>query len=481
MNFSSSSNFLPLLAFLSLLSPVLSFLTTPSILRFFSPHPMDSLAAFYVAGVSASIARKVHEKVTLPFIDERFHLAQTATYCCHRFSEWDNKITTPPGLYLLGTAYSHVLSLLGVKDSCGFTALRSLNLVGGIVVLPGLLSLVKTRNYKKLNIVSLPLLYTYYFLFYTDVWSTIFVVAGVVAVISQPNLKGLIICNVVGFLGLWFRQTNILWIAMCAVILIEQRIRSLGSVVSIKLFLRQSIWNIRLFVPFAVNAALFAAFIKYNGGITFGDKENHKLSLHLVQVFYCWCFVGVLTSPLWFSRKTIQDYIKFATGRYGLHLFLTLASYFAIFAIVKNFTVVHPFLLADNRHYTFYIYRRILSKPWAKYALVPVYHFFTWLIPYILSRTPGESRFRLSGVGILAFVTITTLTIIPSPLFEPRYYIVPLVIFRLFTKSQASPYETRNHLCEFVWYLMINAMVFIVFFSYEFRWLTEEGIQRIIW
>jgi alpha-1,2-glucosyltransferase len=36
--------------------------------------------------------------------------------------------------------------------------------------------------------------------------------------------------------------------------------------------------------------------------------------------------------------------------------------------------VAHPFLLADNRHYAFYLWRRIIDlHPYARYALAPGY------------------------------------------------------------------------------------------------------------
>jgi hypothetical protein len=36
--------------------------------------------------------------------------------------------------------------------------------------------------------------------------------------------------------------------------------------------------------------------------------------------------------------------------------------------------VVHPFLLADNRHYPFYIWRRIINRhAYSRYTLAPMY------------------------------------------------------------------------------------------------------------
>lgn len=34
-----------------------------------------------------------------PYLDEIFHIPQAQKYCQLRWTEWDDKITTPPGLY----------------------------------------------------------------------------------------------------------------------------------------------------------------------------------------------------------------------------------------------------------------------------------------------------------------------------------------------------------------------------------------------
>ena len=46
----------------------------------------------------------VMRAVPAPYMDEPFHVAQTAEYCAGRWAVWDEKITTFPGLYLLGAA-----------------------------------------------------------------------------------------------------------------------------------------------------------------------------------------------------------------------------------------------------------------------------------------------------------------------------------------------------------------------------------------
>ena len=291
------------------------------------------------------------------------------------------------------------------------------------------------RNYWKTNIAALPLLYTYFFLFYTDVWSTIFVVWAILAVTTFPTAKGAIICNVAAFASMWFRQTNVIWLAFAAVVFVDRRRKRQASFVAeLKLFFSQCLRDWPLLLPFAINIGLFAAFVVYNEGITFGDKDNH----------------------------TVFTAVAFAV----------------IYFIIVNLSVVHPFLLADNRHYTFYIFRKIIRRPYANFLLVPAYHFSTWVVFHLFLKSQSASSLTLGPMGILAWAGACVLTLVPSPLFEPRYYILPLVTLRLFTKPDPG---TRTHMLEFVWYLLINALVFIVFFSYEFSWPTELAPQRIIW
>ena len=44
-----------------------------------------------------------------PYMDEPFHVKQTQEYCAGNWSVWDEKITTFPGLYLLGAGVAAVV------------------------------------------------------------------------------------------------------------------------------------------------------------------------------------------------------------------------------------------------------------------------------------------------------------------------------------------------------------------------------------
>lgn len=430
-------------------------------------------------------AKLVNEAAATPFIDERFHLKQCQTYCAGKWSHWDPKITTPPGLYILGYAYSWIAGkIIRVPNACGSTGvLRSLNLAGGLVAMPLVLRQFKRYcldQFWTANIVAQPLLFTYYFLFYTDIWLAILVGASLACAFSAADKRGITVIGAAfAFASLWFRQTNAVWLVFAAIVAVERRAGTMRDNPSfIDRVLRcakTAITNWIMLVPYCIVLGICLVFLKINGGITLGDKDNHAMSLHLVQVFYCATFAAVFTWPVWISKRTFTDYAKFWLGPYGLNILFNACACYGILVVAKKFTLAHPFLLADNRHYTFYIYRRILSRPHSHLFLVPIYHFSTWVVFDALKRA---RRLALGPLSMIAFAVASAATLAPSPLFEPRYYIVPILLLRIFIH----PRNSSRHVLEYVWLNGINAATTLIFLKREFAWASEPGaIQRIIW
>lgn len=197
-------------------------------------------------------------------------------------------------------------------------------------------------------------------------------------------------------------------------------------------------------------------------------------------------------------------------------------------AIVHYNTLIHPFTLADNRHYMFYVFRyTILRHPLIKYALVPVYVLCIWLVfgalgslPTATTTTATTSPSKLRSVdnksemamrnpakaewtlGIaksststsftLIWLLATTLSLITAPLVEPRYFIIPWVFWRLHVPAsnhvlaipgigQASA-ETIRLWGETVWFLGVNLVTCMIFLHRGFEWASEPGVlQRFMW
>lgn len=201
--------------------------------------------------------------------------------------------------------------------------------------------------------------------------------------------------------------------------------------------------------------------------------------------------------------------------------------------IVHYNTIVHPFTLADNRHYMFYVFRLLLRHPLIKYASVPVYALCAWAAITALgglfegpkSSRPPPTRteikhnlqYRLPPPPpnlapgnrvsfVLVWLLATSLSLITAPLVEPRYFIIPWLIWRLHVPSSSSESPDwgaeaqhpdghsssishamcHNHdhrlWLETIWFLAVNWATGHIFLHRGFEWPHEPGtVQRFIW
>ena len=141
-----------------------------------------------------------------------------------------------------------------------------------------------------------------------------------------------------------------------------------------------------------------------------------------------------------------------------------------LFLIIQNNTLVHPYLLADNRHYTFYIWNRFFGKyDWAKFAAIPA---------YIFGLMSMFKAMKSSTVGFkLVFPIAIFLALCLQKLIEIRYFLVPFLFLRLDSKTV----NLRNVLIELCLYLIINSATFYLFFTKEIKWKNYVETQRLIW
>lgn len=300
--------------------------------------------------------------------------------------------------------------------------------------------------------------------------------------------------------------------------------------------------------PYLTLLALFATFILWNGGVVLGDKSNHIATLHLPQLLYLWPLITffswphlypyLLTLPFWLLTKTpglnaLETNLIFRrrqlTPRPWLFLLCTLL---AALAVHYN-TIIHPFTLADNRHYTFYIFRLLLRRPWTKYAVTPIYVACAWSSIQALGARPppsppsaapeAKSTTAALRAGehpngphpldlpngtlpaktsfVLIWLATSALQLVTAPLVEPRYFILPWMFWRLHLPLQRSglqvaadaPEEAgtwrtwiagwdHRMLLETAWLATINLATCYIFLTWEFRWPQEPGTtQRFMW
>lgn len=126
------------------------------------------------------------------YMDEIFHVPQAEAFCRLRFDHYHPAITTFPGLYLLATAAYRLVGLpLGIRLDVQF--LRAINVLLAAALLETLMR-VRQRLFPSeeptlpsLVIATFPISFFFYFLFYTDTASTLFVTAAYL--VSLPDCR----------------------------------------------------------------------------------------------------------------------------------------------------------------------------------------------------------------------------------------------------------------------------------------------------
>lgn len=431
-------------------------------------------------------------------------------------------------------------------------------------------SQILSDAHSALNISLFPPLFFFSGLYYTDVISTLLVLLSYHTFVkskpSNPTFWHALQTIGVGILALLFRQTNIFWVAvfpagLAVIASLKDRApekvgtKRLGVVdtllqswqegimydvpveeASLQDFvilpisvviaaMRSPLIVLKVILPYSALLALFGAFVAWNGGVVLGDKSNHVATIHTPQMLYLWPYIGLFSLPLLLSpllkpvihflpNGWLKSYFRANfTGSSEMSapgfLSTVLCLAFGLVAIHYN-TIVHPFTLADNRHYTFYVFRILFRHPSIKYLAVPIYCSLAWLAVQVLGPTSsvemtrrqktnsttasfnGEDRKPCQASFIFIWIVTTALSVVTTSLVEPRYFIIPWVMWRLhvptISASQSSSLSTGKALydlrlwLETAWHLAIDATLGYLFLYRGFSWSSEPGvIQRFLW
>ncbi len=117
---------------------------------------------------------------------------------------------------------------------------------------------------------------------------------------------------------------------------------------------------------------------------------------------------------------------------------------------------------------------------------------------------PGMTT-NTSFLWLRGFLICTALVTVPTPLVEPRYFLIPLIIlrtqpegFRTLSVQRASSGVDKNGRAavttgleiatarrdvwiEYGWYSLINLATLSLFLGYRFRWEGWDGWMRFMW
>ena len=371
-------------------------------------------------------------------------------------------ITTPPGLYVLSVALLKIIRL----NACTVNNLRLVNAflaIGVFWTAKSIASATKSSfaNERALLIAILPNLFIFHGLFYTDTGSVFFYLQAHLALIRRKVWLFLVFAVI----SILFRQTNSIWVSgFC----IADRVhREIGGDLRMlwkrrKLFMKDLMLMLGLCMVF-----LFGVIVLNRGSIAMGDKDSHTASLHFIQFFYSTTTTLLFCWPILLFDTNLSLKIDILIPFFVMN--------FVCAAAVKYGTIIHPYLVSDNRHWTNFIWRRLLSRSLIgvpiKFLLVPVHSLAVMAVGVNLKEERGL-------VWVLGYFATCASVLIPSPLIEPRYYVLPLTLFLLnckITKKSIVSYQ-------FAVFLAVNAVIVGMFLFRPFVWPHEPmKIQRRIW
>ncbi|XP_071702212.1 dol-P-Glc:Glc(2)Man(9)GlcNAc(2)-PP-Dol alpha-1,2-glucosyltransferase-like [Rutidosis leptorrhynchoides] len=373
-----------------------------------------------------------------------------------------------------------------------------------------------------------PLHWFFTFLYYTDVASLTLVLAMYLMCLKKNYLSSALL----GGVAVLVRQTNIIWMLFVActgvldVIQAKQKreesllseikddylASSKGVNISSNLKKRRSsnaiaitshsvdgtglpsrfdsssglfseIWSILLaswhmkwelivsFSPFFALLIAFAAFVVWNGSVVLGAKEAHTVSPHFAQLLYYSLVSCCFMAPVHFTTIQAANLAMLFWKNRPISFLLSFLATVFCFLSVHYFGIAHPYLLADNRHYPFYIWRKLINAHWStRYLLVPLY-VYSW-ISILCMLVKAQKK-----VWVLAYFLASAAVLIPTPLIEFRYYTI--AFFFLILHSHVT--NDRVWILMGIIYISINIFTMAMFLFRPFHWNHEPGIQRFIW
>lgn len=368
-------------------------------------------------------------------VDEGAHFGQIQAFWAGRIgSPQEFGLTMLPGYHLLVAAFA---KLIGSESLLGARTVGLLLSIPSVFIFAFISRKVGDKNPAQSALVYFlcPLFFPYFFLLYTDITSVTFVSLAVLLTLYKRFFTAAFVL----LLSMLIRQDNIIWALLCFVLALHQLLDSnlpanlSGRVIFALRVVIKQLWAFpMLFVGFVV-------FLVLNGGIAIGDPESHKLErIYITQVFLCILVLFVLMLPL-----HVANIRKIVALIYHQPFWLFIGAcafplYILTFWTEHGYNNFGGFI---HNEVVFWLRASLAHKVFAYLGIV-------WCFYSLLVTPLVEKRFYW-------LYALSALAVVPHSLIEPRYFIIPIVLFLAMRKRDGEKldYVTMSIYVIVTWYL----------------------------
>jgi alpha-1,2-glucosyltransferase len=311
--------------------------------------------------------------------------------------------------------YFYVMAMLSKLAGNGVVgAVRAITLLFSFITIGVFYLCAKIMSPKKsaiktLQFVFLPVLFIFFFLLYTEVFSLLFVLLAFYYVLK----KNYLVAGVFGIISMAVRQNNVMWLAFISVFIYVEANGFTFSMALAKEHLRKT-W------VFVLGFILFVAFVIWNGGVAIGDADKHPGKLSVGNIYFSLFTFVVIFLPLVIAKlKEIWLLLK-SNKAAQLFVFVSALLFYLFFKCDHPYNNIDADFFLRNMMLSFFMQNTLLQ--WVFFAIS--------LLGALCLMT-----IKLHEKEYYLMYAFAVLFLLPSWLIDVRYYIIPLVLFVLFKKE----------------------------------------------
>jgi alpha-1,2-glucosyltransferase len=275
------------------------------------------------------------------------------------------------------------------------------------------------------------------------------------------------------------RQNNIIWINLFILSEVFEFVLTLSAHISFNSVYEKIKSIILKYTNIIVIDFIFIAFLYYNNfSVVLGDKSHHVLCFHLAQINHFLFFLLIFFPMVNFKIFRLLNKEFYNTNNILKLIFLFIIC-FLLINFFNQFSYTHDFILSDNRHYSFYYFKKIYNV-WSIKTAMTVWT--SLIISLIFLDNPNIFRDTL----FISFAICTMLILVPAKLFEFRYFSLCYTVFLIILHYDYAKWKDLYYFIfnkyNLIWSIAVNAVTLFIFIEMPFdnQFFSNEE-SRFMW